>query len=519
MQFLRSFVTGQSMRALKQPGKIARKFCMSRALRRLAVTVLAAFLLPTFPALANTCTVVSDADSGPGTLRDLIADAGCDVIDFQGVALITVDLDLQILREVTINGPGADLLTLSGGETSRVFSILPGVGPVLISGVTITDGRANPGGGVSNEGTLLVTNSVISRNRPILGTFDGDGGGIFNTGTLTVRNTLITLNGGMVTFRFGGGIFNSGTATVENSTIFRNWLFLGGGIYNEGMLTLTNSTVSGNTSFANGGILNLASGTMNVTNTTVSGNSGFIFVSGINNIGTMTLTSSTVSGNRSSNTSGAPVDQIANQNVLTIKNSIIGGNAYGVNCVGSFTSLGLNLSDDSSCSGFTQVDDVKLGRIADNGGPSETHALLEDSPAIDAVTDCTLQDGVTPLNTDQRGVLRPQGSACDVGAFEFEQAISIDAIIASVDAAVGNGALIGDGPGRSAKGRLGAWRNMLNAVELMLESNNVAGACVQLQDVYVRSDGGFPPPDFVTGPGVPTLANMIQALQVELGCS
>ena len=309
MQFLLFSITGEFTSSLTLPARIAHNFSESRVVRRLAATVLAVILLATSPALANTCTVVSDADSGPGTLRDLIADAGCDLIDFEGVALITVDLDLQITREVTINGPGADLLTLSGGETSRVISILPEVGPVLISGITIADGRANPGGGISNEGTLLVTDSVISRNRPILGTYDGDGAGIFNTGTLTVRNTLITLNGGMATFRYGGGIFNSGTATIENSTIFRNWLFLGGGIYNEGTLTLTDSTVSGNISFANGGILNKASGTMNVTNTTVSGNSGFIFVSGINNIGTMTLTSSTVSGNRSSNTSGAPVSQ------------------------------------------------------------------------------------------------------------------------------------------------------------------------------------------------------------------
>jgi hypothetical protein len=108
---------------------------------------------------------------------------------------------------------------------------------------------------------------------------------------------------------------------------------------------------------------------------------------------------------------------------VTIKNAIVANSTSGGDCFkysGTFTALGKNFDTDGTCPGFTQVTSAQLnlGPLADNGGPTQTHALLPGSVAIDAVTDCTLVDGTTPVTEDQRGVPRPQGAACDVGAFE-----------------------------------------------------------------------------------------------------
>jgi predicted outer membrane repeat protein len=185
--------------------------------------------------------------------------------------------------------------------------------------------------------------------------------------------------------------------TVTDSTVSGNTAdYSGGGIYGDG-LTLTNSTVSGNTADYSGG--------------------------GIYGDG-LTLTNSTVSGN-DANQSGAGIYS----GDATLTHTIVAGNGTTTpNCNEALDSLGYNLTDDDSC-GFTApgdlvVADAMLGPLADNGGPTETHALLAGSPAIDAGSpDCP------PPSTDQRGVTRPQGAACDVGAFESGPA----AILVEID--------------------------------------------------------------------------------------
>jgi hypothetical protein len=114
--------------------------------------------------------------------------------------------------------------------------------------------------------------------------------------------------------------------------------------------------------------------------------------------------------------------------MVTIKNSIIADSPSGGNCAnsGTFTAQGTNFATDGSCTGFTQVTSaaLNLGPLANNGGPTQTHALGSGSVAIDAVTDCTLPDGTTQVTTDQRGVARPQActdeAKCDVGSYEAE---------------------------------------------------------------------------------------------------
>ena len=194
---------------------------------------------------------------------------------------------------------------------------------------------------------------------------------------------------------------------------------LGGGILNQGTLTLTNSTVSGNSSTfstsplggtGGGGIHNDNSGTMTLINSTVSGNTG----GGIRSDGTMTMTNSTVSGN-TAEFSGDGIS--SREGVVMLANSVVDGA-----CDGNITSLGYNIeSPGDTCSfdpdGTDQVnisaEQLNLGELADNGGPTMTHALETGSVAIDVIPDAACE-----VDTDQRGFTRD--SMCDVGAFEVQ---------------------------------------------------------------------------------------------------
>lgn len=305
-------------------------------------------------------------------------------------AAVTGDLD--ITGNLTINGAGAASTIIDGGGLDRVLEIRPGA-TAHINAVTIRNGNAAAagggigaaGGGLLNfAGTLTLTNTIVSGNRAA-----GNGGGIA-TESATTTLTGVTVNGN--TAAVGGGIFNRGAMTVNASTVANNHGLAsgGGGISNDGgTLSLNNSTVSGNDAATRGG--------------------------GIENTGTLlTLTSSTVAGNTAPNGGG-----IFNGNNAILNNTIV-ANSTGGNCAGNpvFASQSShNLSSDATCA-FTSPGDLNstnplLGPLASNGGPTATHALLPGSPAIDAVplASCT-------VSTDQRGVLRPQGPACEIGAFE-----------------------------------------------------------------------------------------------------
>jgi len=375
------------------------------------------------PLLAATLTVTNTDDSGPGSLRQTIANASSgDTIVF-GVTgmIILLRGELVINKNLTINGPGAGSLEISGNSASRVFNI-SGPFTVAISGVTIKNAHsASDGGGINNSGTLTVTDSTFSGNSA------ADGGGITNFGTLTVTNSTFSDNsattfsgGGIVhsgsgtvtvtnstfsrnsaangsgaiggangtmmmvinsTFSEnsgaeGGGIGNGGTLTVTNSTFSRNRAADGGGITNFGTLTVTNSTFSDNsaTTFSGGGIATAGSGTVTVTNSTFSRNSAANGGGGIVNGGTlMTVTNSTFSGNSAIGGGG-----IANAGTLTVKNTLLANSRAGGNCSGSIISLGHNLSDDDKCA-FIQTGDMNNtpagldpGGLKNNGGPTQT---------------------------------------------------------------------------------------------------------------------------------------------------
>lgn len=353
---------------------------------------------------STTFTVMNTADSGPGSLRQAIINAntnpGADTINFQAGLTGTITLTSgqlpTITENLTITGPGAPVITVSGNHASGIFEIASGV-IVAISELTIGNAFHFAGGGVlNNGGTLSVSNSTLS------GSSSSAGGGIANLGgRVTITNS--TFSGNTAS---GGGIFNQGgTVIITSSTISNNSAAGGGGIFNQGgTVTVTNSTISNNSAtlggFAMGGAIFIDSGTVNIANSTLSGNLAINGGGGIRVIG----------------------------GTVNIKNAIV-ANSTGGDCSvagpGTLNALGVNFSTDGTCPGFTQVTaaQLNLGPLQDNGGPTKTHALLSGSVAIDAVTDCTDVAG-NPVTQDQQGLMRPidgncDGIAqCDVGAYE-----------------------------------------------------------------------------------------------------
>lgn len=301
------------------------------------------------------------------------------------------------------------------------------IGTVILASSTVDGNRAGQGGGIRNSGTITITKSTVSGNT---GT---NGAGIKNSGTVTLTES--TVSGNITPSNEGGGIWNNGTLSLTRSIVTGNHAGrVGGGILNSGTLTLTNSTVSGNSvigRLGGGGILTWG-GTVTLVNSTVSGNSG-VNGGGIANVGAaITLNNVTVSGNTASSSGGG----LSSSGTVVLANTIIAGNVATTDpdCSGTtpITSSGFNLIGDATGCGFTGAPgdlvgtatspiDPLLGPLQDNGGPTFTHALLPGSPAIDAGNPVTPSSGGTACEaTDQRGVSRPQGLACDIGAYELE---------------------------------------------------------------------------------------------------
>jgi hypothetical protein len=349
---------------------------------------------------------------------------------------------------VVANGVTAELrrLSVSHGRASSEGGGIANAGTLTLINSTVSGNSAGWGGGISNGGTLALTNSTVSQNNAILRfsktqVVGGDGGGISNgwQDTLTLTNSTVSDNGAQNT---GGGIYNGGTLTLTHSAVSRNIAqrplsgitSTGGGIYNEGSyatLTLTHSTVSGNSAGWGGGIYT-SYATLTLTNSTVSGNTAAGFGGGIYNEYTLTtLTNCTLSGNRgcligcgggaiwngfdpfgSSHSSATLTNSLVVDDEMAglIYNPYVISNGYNIESPGN--TYRLNQPTDQV---NVSAEDLALGPLQDNGGPTETHALLPGSVAIDRIPEAMCE-----VNTDQRDVGRPQGGACDVGAFEVE---------------------------------------------------------------------------------------------------
>jgi hypothetical protein len=278
---------------------------------------------PSVEILEDRCllsTVINLNDSGPGSLRQAIADTPiAGTVDFQEGLSGTISLTsapLTINKILTIAGPGASVITVSGNHARQVFNT-PAPFTVTISGLTIANGNAVNGGGIANGGALTITSCTLSGNSANGGAFNtGRGGGIYNTGTLTITGCTLSGNSAMGIPTAppggqGGGIYSTGTLRVTNSTLRGNSAFnggQGGGIYSTSTVTVTSSTLISNSATATGGgIWN--SGNLTVTSSTLSDNSnggsgdgsgGGILSTG----GTMSIANSTLSSNSATGSGG-----------------------------------------------------------------------------------------------------------------------------------------------------------------------------------------------------------------------
>ena len=358
-----------------------------------------------FPFVVDTTSDENDGIYSPGdfSLREAIVLANAslngfttetitfDPVLFSTPQTIALDSQLPTIDEgVQIVGPGADLLTIDAQQNDRVFNVDDGTASnifVEISGLTLTGGQAVHGGAIRSVENLTVKQSIISGNQTVGLSF---GGGIFagGTGALTVQDSTLSGN----TSYSGGALINyasGGSVTIENSTLSGNNSngYAGGAIFNQGPLTISSSTISKNIGNGGGGIFTRFGHSVDLSNTIVADNE---------------------------NVGGSP--------------SNLGGTAPGTNTynlIGPGATFGMV---DGVAGNQVGVTNPLLGPLANNGGPTPTHALLPGSPALDA--------GDTPLIDDQRDLTRPVdlasianaagGDSSDIGAYEAQSAPSAD---------------------------------------------------------------------------------------------
>ena len=460
----------------------------SRLLMAVLATTLAGGTLAVLPASVAGAvgpTVTTCADGGVGSLRQAVATAAPgDTITFSvscppATPITLTSGPIDITTNLTISGPGAAELAVSGNNASQVFNVAAGV-TAAISGITIEDGASDAscgagcgssGGGIENAGTLTLTDVTVTNNSVNAGcgsNCGASGGGLENdaTGTLTVNDSTISDNSANAGCSdacgaSGGGIENlsGGTLMVTDSTVsgnttntapgsncFAGCVGEGAGIDNGGMATVDSSTVSGNMADnscafdcgpTGGGIDNESTGTLTLHNSTVAANqanSGCIagcgsFGGGVYNVGSATVTNDTISGNSLSTGCltgcGDAGADFLNSGPASIGATILANSSGASDCftATAFTDLGSNLDDDGSC-GFTTADNdlpntpsgLDPAGLQENGGPTETIELEETSAAVDHVPAALCPP------TDQRG--SPRIPPCDIGAYDTDGPIT-----------------------------------------------------------------------------------------------
>ena len=307
--------------------------------------------------------------------------------------------DLDITDNLVLTGAGPDETIIDAGGLDRVLDLFGEDTEVAIAGLTLRNGSLPPGlatneaggGGIRNAASLSL-NGVRLHGNLVNGTSPADlGGGLLNTATCVLRNSTIDLNRAAG----GGGIANRNGSSLEiqASTLSANRSETGAGLLNEGRAKIVNSTLSGNRAQESA----LSSG------------------GGILNRGALELVQSTIASNQASEAGGG----ISNEGDLSLVNTLLAANTNGdCDLPRAMTSLGHNLASDATCGLSAATDlnglDPRIDALTSHGGPTKTHGLLLDSPAVDRGRDL----GAEGVTTDQRGYVRPQGSAFDIGAFE-----------------------------------------------------------------------------------------------------
>ena len=421
---------------------------------------------------ANADSDVSGGDCAAGSGPDIIVLPSASAHVAPGIYDTTYGNTRlpAITSPITIEGNGGTIQGTKKGGAARLIAVKTS-GDLTLQAVTISAGAEVKGGAIYNAGHLTIADSSFISNVAFNGgalfnahgdvtidesTFSKNtgyyGGAIFNDhGMMTLQHTTITGNKGAR----GGGIRNFyGSVDIEDSLLTKNTAVFGGGIYGRnGQISIEETTISANTAhFSAGAILN-ESGSLDIQSSTISGNKSAAGTGGISNArGPLVLENSTVSRNVGRNV-GAMYGES-----MTLKNSTITGNSakriggvYNFRLellliqtivsgnkgavapeILNFASNAATVAADHSnlfgtngnpgVGGFSPgASDIVppgaittiLAPLADTGGPTLTHALVPGSPAIDAAP----VDANCPA-TDQRGVSRPQGAQCDIGAFE-----------------------------------------------------------------------------------------------------
>lgn len=376
--------------------------------------------------LADTNDGACDADC---SLREAISLSVSDgMIDFAKNLTGTIALGstLTIKKNVTINGPLANSIIISGNHAVRVFFVNSGVHFTIIN-ITVVNGQISGEPGSKSKSLRSGLNGQIA-----------GGGGLLNSnGIVTIINSTFSGNkavggsgarnlygkGGTGGDGWGGALFSTGILYLINSTFSDNKAV--GGIGADAVATI-NSTTPGEGGNGSGGAIYATSHTW-VNNCTFSSNGAYAGAGGASRYYLQENSKPGISSGGAIYRPGA----LPNKNILTInrsglvtiKNSIIANSSSGGNCDASIRSEGYNIDSDGTCRLKSDGDlsniNPRLDSLKNNGGPTFTHALLPGSPAIDGgnPAGCTDQSGIV-LPTDQRGQNRIHKTRCDIGAFE-----------------------------------------------------------------------------------------------------
>jgi hypothetical protein len=389
-----------------------------RLQHRMAWPVAGAALLLALGQGVATAATITVTTSNP----NIASDGQCSLIE----AIVNANNDVATHPDCP-PGSGSDTIVLPANANvvlSNAYASLYdcSIGlPLITSRITIEGNGAlisRPGNApafglmaVNFPGDLTLQRVTLS------GGSSGCGGGVFNSGTLNIKNSTISGNSNTANFS-GGGVYNyGGTLTVENSTISGNRGGRGGGVsntprfYGSNRVTITNSTISGNIANDGGGLFNNRYYT------------DYCKLFGGCSDGTLVLNNSLIAGNQA-----AAAPEIQNNSIVTANNF----NLFGSNGNAGVSGFAPGPTDIVPSVSLAQI----LGPLQNNGGPTQTHALVDGSPALDAGDPGACRDSQgSLLGTDQRGFARHvdsnnDGSArCDIGAFEAKELFVVAAIL------------------------------------------------------------------------------------------